>query len=284
MEFDYYYGREAESFRFIRLPIVLFEDEVFKELSIDAKVLYALYLSRTSLSYKNDWLDKNGRIYIIFTVDETSKILGCGEKKAIKLIKELENIGLIEKRRKGQGNPTIIYVKNFMTVFLNDKLRTVKRESLDLSKRQFKNSDFESSRPVKKEVLEKSKRQSNYIENNNNDLSKNNRARGQPARTYYGEYENVLLSLEEYEELSNLMGKHLDYMIGRLSSYMNDYAKTYKNHKDKLIEWYKQDKTKLEEDERRDYKRKYGKFATPPTQEDYCSKYDIFAIKEERNE
>ena len=45
MDFDYFYGRDAESFRFIRLPIVLIEDEKFKDLSIDAKVLYSMYLS-----------------------------------------------------------------------------------------------------------------------------------------------------------------------------------------------------------------------------------------------
>ena len=58
MDFDYFYGRDAESFRFIRLPIVLIEDETFKSLSIDAKVLYSMYLSRSTLSYKNNWVDE----------------------------------------------------------------------------------------------------------------------------------------------------------------------------------------------------------------------------------
>lgn len=68
MDFDYFYGRDTESFRFIRLPSVLLEDELFQDLSIDAKVLYSLYLSRSTLSYKNEWTDKRGRVYIIFTV------------------------------------------------------------------------------------------------------------------------------------------------------------------------------------------------------------------------
>ena len=37
MDFDYFYGRDSEGFRFIRLPIVLIEDEMFKELSIGRK-------------------------------------------------------------------------------------------------------------------------------------------------------------------------------------------------------------------------------------------------------
>lgn len=56
MDFDYFYRRDAESFRFIRLPIVLIEDEKFKGLSMYAKVLYSMYLSRSTLSYKNNWI------------------------------------------------------------------------------------------------------------------------------------------------------------------------------------------------------------------------------------
>ena len=77
MDFDYFYGRDSEGFRFIRLPIVLIEDEKFKGLSIDAKVLYSMYLSRSTLSYKNNWIDENGRVFIYFTVEETAEQLGC---------------------------------------------------------------------------------------------------------------------------------------------------------------------------------------------------------------
>ena len=61
MNFDYFYGRDSESFRFIRLPVVLIEDEIYKDLSIEAKVLYSMYLSRSTLSYKNNWIDESGR-------------------------------------------------------------------------------------------------------------------------------------------------------------------------------------------------------------------------------
>ncbi len=164
MDFDYFYGRDAESFRFIRLPIVLIEDETFKSLSIDAKVLYSMYLSRSTLSYKNNWVDENGRVYIYFTVEETAAQLACGIKKAVKLIKDLEKIGLITKKRAGQGNPTKIYVKDFMSIFRNEELRSIKRENQDLSKGQVKNGDFDNSRMAKRKSLDLSKRQSNYIE------------------------------------------------------------------------------------------------------------------------
>lgn len=43
--------------------------------------------------------------------------LGCSNKKAISIMKELDmdaGIGLIEKKRHGQGKPTMIYLKQFM--------------------------------------------------------------------------------------------------------------------------------------------------------------------------
>ncbi|WP_106776087.1 replication initiator protein A [Peptostreptococcus russellii] len=164
MDFDYFYGRDSESFRFIRLPIVLIEDEEFKGLSIDAKVLYSMYLSRSALSYKNNWIDENGRVYIYFTVEETAKQLCCGMKKAVKLIKDLEEIGLIKKKRRGQGNPTKIYVKDFMSIFRNENSSFVKMKNQDLSKGQVKNGDFDNSKMAKRKNQDLSKRQPNYID------------------------------------------------------------------------------------------------------------------------
>ena len=58
MQFDYFYGSQAEQFSFYRIPKVLFTDPQFKPLSTDAKVLYGILLDRMSLSVKNHWLDE----------------------------------------------------------------------------------------------------------------------------------------------------------------------------------------------------------------------------------
>lgn len=50
MEFDYYYGIEAEQFSFYRVPRLLIKDERFKGLSSDAKLLYGLMLDRMAMS------------------------------------------------------------------------------------------------------------------------------------------------------------------------------------------------------------------------------------------
>ena len=111
----YFYGPQAEQFAFYRIPKALFTDPAYRSISTDAKVLYGLLLDGMSLSARNDWLDEQGRVYIIFTVEEIMENLACGNKKAVGLLRELETeAGLIERRRQGLGKPNLIYVKNFV--------------------------------------------------------------------------------------------------------------------------------------------------------------------------
>ena len=112
-DLDYFYGQSSELFSFYRIPKLLFHDSRFQPLSTDAKTLYGILLDRMSLSARNGWLDKAGRVFIIYTVQEVQDSLGCADKKATKLLRELEEYGLIERKRRGLGKPDLIYVKNF---------------------------------------------------------------------------------------------------------------------------------------------------------------------------
>ena len=115
MIFDYFYGKQADQFAFYRVPKMLFAEEKFWNVSTDAKMLYGILLDRMNLSAENGWLDDEGRVYIIFTIGEIKTSLGCAEKKAVKLLDELEKkCGLIERKRQGLGKPNLIYVKNFV--------------------------------------------------------------------------------------------------------------------------------------------------------------------------
>ena len=114
MQYEYFYGAQAEQFSFYRIPKALFPEPNFRELSTDAKVLYGILLDRMSLSLKNQWLDAQNKVYIIFTVDEIMDALNCANQKATRLMVELEKqAGLIERKRQGLGRPNLIYVKNF---------------------------------------------------------------------------------------------------------------------------------------------------------------------------
>ena len=115
---DEFFGiEESEQYAFYRVPKLLFTSDRFWNLSTDAKMLYGLLLDRMALSQKNGWVDEQGRVYIIYTVENIMQSLGCGNKKAIQLLAELENkANLILRKKQGLGKPNLIYVKKFTVV------------------------------------------------------------------------------------------------------------------------------------------------------------------------
>lgn len=123
LNFDYYYGLEGEQFQYIKIPKLIVQDEVFHNLSDRAKILYGILLDRMSLSRTNKWLDEQNRVYILFSIKGICKALNCSKPTACKALAELDSesgIGLIEKKKRGQGKPDIIYVKNFISYAENN--------------------------------------------------------------------------------------------------------------------------------------------------------------------
>ena len=150
MTLNYFYGDQAEQFSFYRIPKVLFTDDRFRSISAEAKVLYGILLDRMCLSQKNGWFDDDGRVYIIFTLDEIMSSIGCAVQKAAKLLNELDNkSGLIERKRQGLGKPNVIYVKNFISGaqskiqnYENQSSGTVKTENQELPKSKGSNTEI----------------------------------------------------------------------------------------------------------------------------------------------
>lgn len=195
-EFDYYYGAEAEQFSFVRVPKVLFTDkEHFGSLSNDARILYGFLLERMSLSRKNNWIDAHNRVYIIFPIDEIAEIMGVCHEKALNILKELDDqsgIGLVRKKRRGLGLPSILYVKNFI---INDGERSTpetpenhsepqekndapaptarSRENRfqEVGKTYFKKSEITTSANRKNRLQEVDNTDSNNTEKNNTEMS-----------------------------------------------------------------------------------------------------------------
>ena len=115
---DYFYGDESKEFSYFRIPRLLITHQRFKNISVEAKLLYGLLLDRMGLSEEHGWYDEDGRVFIYYTVEEIADDLCCGRDKAMKLLAELDKTkgaGLIERVRQGQGKPTKIYVKRFTT-------------------------------------------------------------------------------------------------------------------------------------------------------------------------
>ena len=149
MTLDYFYGQAGELFSFFRIPKALFQEQRFQDLSTDAKTLYGILLDRMSLSVKNEWFDKKGRVFIIFTIEDVKRTLRCADNKATRLLRELEKFGLIERKRRGQGKPCLVYVKNFSSESSKESVKN--RDNDDSCGSKITCQDPVKSRGIKKE-------------------------------------------------------------------------------------------------------------------------------------
>lgn len=116
---DYLYDVDEVQYSFIRVPKLLLQHEAYQRISSEAKLLYSLLLDRVGLSHKNGWKDKENRIYIIYPIAEVMEEMNCGKNKAVQLLDELEQKGLLERKRQGLGKPNLIYVKSFFRMVDN---------------------------------------------------------------------------------------------------------------------------------------------------------------------
>ena len=113
-QLSYFYGKEADQFSFFTVPKILFKNPEYKDMPCEAKMLYGMMLDRMSLSIENQWFDDQRRAFIKISEDFIMDNLGCGRNKALNLMKILEQSGLIERKKMGQGKSSIIYVKRFI--------------------------------------------------------------------------------------------------------------------------------------------------------------------------
>ena len=171
MTLDYFYGQAGELFSFYRIPNARFQEQRFQDLSTDAKTLYGILLDRMSLSVKNEWFDKKGRVFIIFTIEDVKRTLRCADNKATRLLRELEEFSLIERKRRGQGKPCLVYVKNFSAESSNESVKN--RDNDDSCGSKIACQDPVKSRGIKKKENKTEMNNTNLILSDESEKMKN---------------------------------------------------------------------------------------------------------------
>jgi len=171
MTLDYFYGQAGKLFSFYRIPKALFQEQRFQNLSTDAKTLYGILLDRMSLSVKNEWFDKQGRVFIIFTIEDVKRTLRCADNKATRLLRELEKFGLIERKRRGQGKPCLVYVKNFSSESSKESVKN--RDNDDSCGSKIACQDPAKSRGIKKKENKTEMNNTNLILSDESEKMKN---------------------------------------------------------------------------------------------------------------
>lgn len=212
MDFDYFYNKEAERFNFLKVPEILVDGEESTGLSVEAIILYSMLLKRTGMSFKNNWIDKEGRVFIYFTVEEIMKRRNISKPTAIKILDELDSkkgIGLIERVRLGLDKPNVIYVKDFMSIIAVKEDDLLKSKNLTSEVKDF------NLRSKENELQEVQNVDSNYIENNKSKYSKREYSFSENG---LGTFQNVFLKDEDIDELQIKMAGELDNYIERLST------------------------------------------------------------------
>ena len=106
---------KARQYSYFVIPRMIICDPAFAGIDCAAKLIYSLMLSRLALSAENseEYTDDQGNLFIVYPVEEIGQTLQLSKPTVVKMVNQLENAGLIIKKRQGQGKPTLIYVMDF---------------------------------------------------------------------------------------------------------------------------------------------------------------------------
>ena len=218
--------------RFYRIPKIFVESPLYKPMSTDAKFTYAILKDRFELSLRNNWIDKNGDVYLIYTITELQEILGYGNKKVIKLKKELQEYGLLEEVRQGLNKPNLLYLGNIdYQVSPTEEIHSQPLETAEMSKRHFQKNQGN----VKTTSQKMSKQHANDTENNETELSNDtNRYEGESSLSDLSISEafkmgqHGFLSPQLVQKLS-LFGKDAKILENKIYQAKRQVEKNYNN-------------------------------------------------------
>jgi uncharacterized protein YjbK len=194
------------------------------DLSHTAKLLYTLLLDRATLSQKNNWIDAQGRIYVLYPLSSLAKDLGCSISSITRSFTELENAQLVERIRSRFSKPSHILLKVPHTV-QNCAVTVCTSAQADCA-----------------EVTSMIAQKCTPNQRNKNNLKESHLIRANNARLSLGEYQNVFLTEMEYKRLkADFAG--LDGLIEQLSAYMQSTGRKYADHATTLRIWAKRQKS-----------------------------------------
>ena len=153
------------------------------DLSHTAKLLYTLLLDRATLSQKNNWIDTQGHIYVIYPLSHLAKDLVCCISSVTRAFSELENAQLVERIRSGFSKPSRILLKVPYTT-QNCAVTVCKNAEDDCA---------ETSSMIAQKCTPNQRNKSN--------LKDSHLIRTTDAHLTFGEYRNVYLTEKEYNQL-----------------------------------------------------------------------------------
>ena len=194
------------------------------DLSHTAKLLYSVLLDRATLSQKNNWIDAQGCIYVLYPLSSLAKDLRCSISSITRAFSELENAQLAERVRSGFSKPNRILLK-------------VPYATQNCAVTVCKNAEHDCA-----EMSSMIAQKCTPNQRNKNDLKNNHLIKTTDAYLTFGEYQNVFLTAKEYRRLkADFSG--LDDLIEQLSAYIQSTGKKYADHAATLRIWAKRQRS-----------------------------------------
>lgn len=190
-------------------------------LSLNAKLLYGLLLSRSMVSRKNDWTDEQGHVYIIYTIRQLAEDMDRSERTVKNALSELEGQDLIHRVRQGWNQPNHIYV------LLPDMVQISSPPEGNIC-------------PVDGQKASPSMGQDLPSNDTNTKYTKNRKTKEEDLAPL-GSYQNVFLSAEQLNELRQDFPGQADTYIEKLSVYMKQHGKGYADHAATIRKWLHED-------------------------------------------
>ena len=83
--------------RYFKLPKLLFESPRYEDMRLDSKVSYSILKDRLSLSLRNNWVDEEGRIYLVYSKTSLMKMLKVSKSTLLRIKKQLAEYDLIKE-------------------------------------------------------------------------------------------------------------------------------------------------------------------------------------------
>lgn len=196
-----------------------------RPLSRTAALVYALLLDRATLSQKNGWVDEQGRVYVVYTIENLAQTLHCNPSSIKRALNDLQNEELILRVRQGFASPSHILIN-------------LPPEAQERAVIQAENALCEGGKTGSMTVHKDTSNKLNDSQQNNNQQS-----REREPRRAYGEYGNVFLSESEVVQLKSEIWQ-FDSLLDELSAYMESTGRKYRNHAATLRIWARRSQEK----------------------------------------
>ena len=236
---------------FYQFPKWLLEEE-YKHLSIRAKIVYMLVFDRRTYSIKNNWYDKNGDVYVYFTIEELMETLSCSRQTIINAKKELNDFGLIKEVYQGLNRPNRIYI------FGSLENRPLEVQNLDAGSLE--------NRPLEVQNLDAIN--TKYIKTKYNNTNDDNDTAEKLENIQSGTIAQTLksrgfkLDQIQFQQLFDyiaLDGMNIELVQLAISKSADNEARNFRYLKSILDNWKKNGVTTVEEAEKADEKYKSSK-------------------------